>query len=217
MKKWKIVCGYTAEDKEIIDQELIEAAKRRNQDIEMELIHRYRKQGISDYLKEHLEVQTVVLQEVLQQSSPYAAEDLIQLTDERHVNVVVSLNANHYGCDFMVALYNAGIYNAIFEKDAYADNLVQLMIQGRTRKEARNYYGIHDFIDDLEPTISQNHSKFAESKTSQLPSVHKKTDTKESRVKKEQEGKEIDISDLGGSVFQLRNEKWRKYERMEGN
>lgn len=143
MKQLKIVCGFT--NIEEIRKKLIESAQARGYGLE--IIHRYRKEGVLQYINENHSFHTIILQEILQQSSPYTAEDLAALTDERNVNVIVSLDPNHYGNEFMRTIYTAGIMNALFDKDAYADQIIDLIIKGRSRKEARKYYGIENRMD----------------------------------------------------------------------
>ena len=47
----------------------------------------------------------------------------------------------------MRMLYAAGILDALYEEDAYAEKIVELLCHGRTRKEARRYYGIESTSD----------------------------------------------------------------------
>lgn len=204
MKTWKVVCGFSNTETEGIKKELLEAAKNRG--IELVMVHRYRKEGILEYVQEHLDFQTVILQEVLQRSAPYTADDLVRLTDDRHINVIVSLSPIHQGTDFMAVLYAAGIYNAVFEKDAYADVIINLMLQGRTRKEARKYYGISNFVDKedfgLEPALQES-----------KPFLQKWIRKKERKPEKEdcfwkevEETSVIDLHDLGGGIYDFRKD-----------
>lgn len=203
MKVKKVICGFTDVETKEIETELKEAAEKKK--IELDLVHRYRKEGIVEYVKEHPEYQTVILQEVLQRSSPYSAEDLIKITDDRHVNVIVSLNPNHYGTDYMEKLYTAGIYNAIFEQDAYAETIIDLMVQGRTRKEARKYYGISSYMEKKD-VIKRREYKKSEDNDNQLVSFFSIIKRKEEKKIK----KEVDLSDLEGSIYIYQNCMWKK-------
>lgn len=202
MKVKKVICGFMDIETKEIETELREAAEKRK--IELDLVHRYRKEGILEYVKEHPEYQTVILQEVLQRSSPYSAEDLIKITDDRHVNVIVSLNQNHHGTDYMEKLYTAGIYNAIFECDAYAETIIDLVIQGRTRKEARKYYGISSYMEK-EDVIKQEDKKSDDRKNHSISffSFIKRKENKKMN-------READLGDLEGSIYQYQNGSWKK-------
>lgn len=202
MKVKKVICGFTDRETKEIEIELREAAEKRK--IELELVHRYRKEGIIEYVKEHPEYQTVILQEVLQRSSPYSAEDLIKITDDRHVNVIVSLNPNHRGTDYMEKLYSAGIYNAIFECDAYAETIIDLVTQGRTRKEARKYYGISNYIEK-EESIRQGDKK-SDDRTNHSISFFSFRKRKEDKKM----NREVELGDLEGSIYQYQDSRWKK-------
>lgn len=147
----KVVCGFSNERSASIRETLTEAAAKKN--IELYFICRYRKEGVLQFVREHADYNIVVLQEILQNSSPYTAEDLSELKDVRELNVIVSLNKNHYGDRYMRILYTAGIMNALYEEDASAEKIVDLMISVRNRKECRGYYGIKT-LNDLEQTLN---------------------------------------------------------------
>ena len=103
---------------------------------------RYRKEGIKQFIHEHPEYNILVLQETMQDNYPYTSEELSELTDDAHINVVVSLGKSHRGTDYMRELYASGILNAIYEDDATIDTVFRLILYLRTRKEARKYYDI---------------------------------------------------------------------------
>lgn len=144
-KVLRIVCGFSNEESASIREKLTEAAAKR--DLELSFISRYRKEGVYQYLQEHEDYNIVVLQEILQNSSPYTAEDLAELEDIRNLNVIISLNKNHYGDRYMRILYAAGITNALYEEDASAEKIINLMLNSRNRKSCRQYYGIKTLSD----------------------------------------------------------------------
>lgn len=150
-KVLKIVCGFSNEESASIREKLTEAAAKR--DLELSFISRYRKEGVYQYLQEHEDYNIVVLQEILQNSSPYTAEDLAELEDIRNLNVIISLNKNHYGDRYMRILYAAGITNALYEEDASAEKIINLMLNNRNRKSCRQYYGIKT-LSDVEQVLN---------------------------------------------------------------
>lgn len=147
----KVVCGFSNEKSASIREKLEEAAAKKN--LELSFVSRYRKEGVLQYLQEHEDYNIVVLQEILQNSSPYTAEDLAELEDIRNLNIIVSLSKGHYSDRYMRILYAAGITNALYEEDASADNIVELMLHGRNRKSCREYYGIRT-LNDVEQTLN---------------------------------------------------------------
>lgn len=141
----KVVCGLNNETSILLKERLQEAAAEKG--LKLQIVSRYRKEGVYQYVTEHPEYQYVILQEILQSSSPYTAEDVALLTEERDVRVIIVLNKNHAGNRYMRVLYAAGILDALYEEDAYAEKIVELLCRGRTRKEARRYYGIESAAD----------------------------------------------------------------------
>lgn len=109
--------------------------------------------GIEDYLNLNPSCRTVVLKEVFSQKQKYTAEELARLTDAHDVNVVVVLSEKHHGTEYMNRLYIAGITSAIFQKGrrggASVKEIAGLIMQKRSRQDARVYYGIDDEKIDL--------------------------------------------------------------------
>lgn len=108
---------------------------------------RYRKRMIKDYIDEHPELDAVILKEYLDGGERYGTQELVSLTDDANVNVVVVLRSSHRGHDMMRELYNAGILNAYFangKSGANPEKLVDLVLHSRTRRQAREYYKIDE-------------------------------------------------------------------------
>lgn len=77
----------------------------------------------------------------------YQARELAALRDIRKIRIVVSVDRSHYGTAYMAALYAAGILDAVFEDEADARHIVQLLLCGRNRRECREYYGVQSIRD----------------------------------------------------------------------
>lgn len=114
---------------------------------------RYRKEGIKQFIHEHPEYTILILQESMQDNYPYTAEELAELMDDAHLNIIVSLNKSHKGSFYMKQLYAAGILNALYEEDATVEHIFRLMLYVRTRKECRSYY---DIINNSDAAKSLN-------------------------------------------------------------
>lgn len=147
-KKLYILCGLSNETGDDVKNALIEAAKHYGYDAVC--VSRYRKEGIRQFIDEHSEFRLVVLQESMQSNYPYMAEELSELMDEYHLNIVISLKHSHRGTNYMKILYTAGILNAVYEEDATVDTIIRLLLHPRTRKESREYYQISNTEDAME-------------------------------------------------------------------
>lgn len=111
------------------------------------------KKSIREYLMKNRDCGVAILQERVGMETYRNPEELAALTDNRNVNVVIVLSSRHKGTDFMVRLYNAGIMNAIFTEGrngATVRDIGYLVMKGRSRKEAREYYGIDAKRTDAE-------------------------------------------------------------------
>ncbi len=84
----------------------------------------------------------VLLQENMDMSVSYQAWEIAALQDIRRIPVVVSVDRKHYGTDYMAVLYAAGIMDAVYDEDADAGELTKRILSRRSRREAREYYGI---------------------------------------------------------------------------
>lgn len=84
----------------------------------------------------------VLLQENMDMSASYQAWEIAALQDIRRIPVVVSVDRKHYGTDYMAVLYAAGIMDAVYDEDADAGELTKRILSRRSRREAREYYGI---------------------------------------------------------------------------
>lgn len=77
----------------------------------------------------------------------YQAGELAALRDIRKIRVVAVVDRSHYGTAYMAALYAAGILDAVFEDEADARRITQLLLCGRNRRECREYYGVRSVRD----------------------------------------------------------------------
>lgn len=140
-----ILCGLANTDSEEFKTELAKVGKEYG--YEIVCVSRYRKEGIRQYIKEHSEFRTLVLQEAMQPNYPYTADELSELMDHFHLNIVISLRKVHRGGAYMKTLYTAGILNALYEEDATARNVFNKILYPRTRGECRQYYQIKNARD----------------------------------------------------------------------
>ena len=124
----------------------------RESGVEVTAQARTSKTTIRDYLRNNPFCYTVVLTEALNEKSKYTAEELAELTDDRDLNIIVVLSATHKGTPYMHTLYSAGITSAIFQdgkRGLSPKNACQYILRKRSRREAREYYGISDRKFDL--------------------------------------------------------------------
>lgn len=103
------------------------------------------KQMLKEFIESHPETQAVVLKEYLDGGGRYGIDELLDLADNVNTNFVFILSTSFRGKDAMKELYAAGILNAVFSDDKKGvkpDILADLIINGRTRAQARAYYHI---------------------------------------------------------------------------
>ena len=147
-EKLYILCGLAGKGEDDIRNALTEKAEEAG--YEAVCVSRYRKAGIRQYIAEHPEFRIVLLQESMQSSYPYTAEELAELMDDYNLLIIVSLNKSHRANQYMKILYTAGILNALYEEDATAANIMNLILYPRTRKLCREYYQITTAADIME-------------------------------------------------------------------
>jgi len=147
-EKLYILCGLAGKGEDDIRNALTEKAEEAG--YEAVCVSRYRKAGIRQYIAEHPEFRIVLLQESMQSSYPYTAEELAELMDDYNLLIIVSLNKSHRANQYMKILYTAGILNALYEEDATAANIMNLILYPRTRKVCREYYQITTAADIME-------------------------------------------------------------------
>ena len=109
------------------------------------ILRRSTKKEIQSYLKENTECCHAVLMEMVGMAT-WSQNELAELVDDRDIRVVVVLTAARARqTEYLTTLYAAGITSAIFEhghSGASAEEVAELLVRPRSRREARRYYGI---------------------------------------------------------------------------
>lgn len=113
---------------------------------------RYSKSSVQKYIESNPDTDAIVILEAFQKtgggrSKPerYTAEEVAQLTEGSDVNVILVLGENHKGTEYMSTLLVGGITSAFFQKKgagARPVDIATLILQKRTRRAAKEYYGI---------------------------------------------------------------------------
>lgn len=105
------------------------------------------KVAIMDFLRIHNEFNVCVLQERMADGSNFSSADLRKLTDERDINIVIIFDEERKGTTYMKEILAANILNGLFsssKEPIFAPVIVDYILEPRTRKSARSYYGIPD-------------------------------------------------------------------------
>lgn len=139
MANFHILFGF--DDTDIV-RTIVNAVKRQRNEVEFATATT--KDAIRDYLYRNKTVTTLILREVMGTES-FSAEELAQLNDTMNYNIIVVVDASHRGQPFMQTLYAAGITSAILlgEKSGAAPaTIADLVLNQRSRKKARDYYGM---------------------------------------------------------------------------
>lgn len=147
MKEIKILIGFkTLLPSQAVEQEEKLAIQLKALGYLPSFYRRDKKKEVEEFLKEHKDCRSVLLTETIGMGS-YSENELAELVDERDLNLVVILHAKHkQELQYMTTLYAAGITSAFFQKGNEGPNFKELavaLVQPRTRKAAREYYGIN--------------------------------------------------------------------------
>lgn len=109
------------------------------------ILRRSTKKEIQSYLMENADCCHAVLMEMVGMAT-WSQNELAELVDDRDIRVVVVLTATRARqAEYLTTLYAAGITSAIFEhgrSGASAEEVAELLVRPRSRREARRYYGI---------------------------------------------------------------------------
>jgi hypothetical protein len=153
VEKKKILLGFTDEAFEKSLKELLKSAG-----YDAEILARVTKESVRDVVSKTPDLDSVVVMETFpkisatQRVQKYTAEELAALTDDSPVNVIAVLSENHKGTDYARILFASGITSAIFmsgKKGVTTKEVATLIVRRRSRKAAREYYGIGQGNIDL--------------------------------------------------------------------
>jgi len=171
MEKIKILFGFQDENFEKAIKGLL-----KQHEYDAEIFARFNKESVKGFIDKNPDTAAVVLLEAFPKhdrgakSQKYTAEELAQLTEGSDVNVIVVLSENYKGTDYLRTLFAAGITSAFLQKrgsGATPKDIATLILRKRTRKMAREYYGIGNgkidvgYIerDDFNELYQKMHSK----------------------------------------------------------
>lgn len=144
MERINILYGF---DDEKVKKTLADEFRKKG--YEANFIMKYSYISIKEYLDKHAEVSIAILSES-KGAVKLSAMELAELADLRELNIVVLLNADKKGTEFVHTLYAAGITSGVFansrNNSVKTKDIVELCIQKRTRKDARKYYAIDTLI-----------------------------------------------------------------------
>lgn len=108
----------------------------------------YSKQNVREFCQRDDSIDVVLVSEYLAMNSPYTVSDLSFLDEvNEHVRIIPIISDERKGTSYVSGLFSEAIYNAVFESDAGWKEVAHLIAQGRTKKEARAYYGIRGMAD----------------------------------------------------------------------
>lgn len=144
LKKIKVLLGLP--DNENL-KDICDALKKKilNHGYEAEIAIKYSKIGVLKFLDNYKEYDRAIIQQHLEMSRPYSINELDELTDKfPRLNLIIIIKDEHDKTPFMQELFNSGIYNAVFDRDAYLNTLVALILNGRAKKETKQYYDLEN-------------------------------------------------------------------------
>lgn len=109
------------------------------------IYYSYTKLGVLQTCRDHADINIVLIGESLESTNPYTAAELNEIDEIREeLRIVPIMVDEHHGTSYLRELMNDAIYCGILEKDASLEYVAGIITKGRTKKEARVYYGIRD-------------------------------------------------------------------------
>lgn len=109
------------------------------------VITRHTKLGIKNELSNNNDIDVLILSEKLENIHPYTPDEIDNLIDLRdNIIIIPILNKDKRGSDYVSQLFSVGMYTAIFDDDSAPKNVVELIKNGRKKREAKIYYGINN-------------------------------------------------------------------------
>lgn len=103
---------------------------------------------IEKFLDENADCNILILQENLDYDCHIKVEYLCKIrTKFPGLNIVYIIDNRHYESTYIRSIFDAGIYNGLFAKDASISNIVYISQTPRTEKEAESYYGLGSEIE----------------------------------------------------------------------
>lgn len=107
----------------------------------------YSKKGILNYISKYPDVDTIVTVEHLEMQGPYTAQEIGEITKKCNANVIISVDAEHRGDEYMKQLYCEGVTSA-FLGNPKTQQIIDMIVNKRSRCEARKCYGIEQGHDE---------------------------------------------------------------------
>lgn len=103
--------------------------------------------GVSKRLKLE-KFDLLILNEELERDSFVSTSFLDDITDKfSDFRVILIVNSEHEQDNYIKRLFNLGIYDLLYSEDISLENIVSLVIRGRTKAEAKIYLDLHDIND----------------------------------------------------------------------
>lgn len=135
----EIVFGFKFENDDTIRN--IETAFK-NKGIDARITQLNLKSSVEQHLFSHPDTDVIVIDEYLESTRPYSGEDLLRLVEmNEHVIVIPVIDESHKGDDYVIRLHNMGIFNGVYS-NVDIDVIAELILNPRTRVNAKIYYGI---------------------------------------------------------------------------
>lgn len=92
----------------------------------------------------------LILNEELE-NEPVNLEIIDKITDHHpNLKVIFAINDNHREDDYTDRLYAIGVYDSLYFSDFETDNLISLLNCQRNKRQAKEYYGIDEKIEDID-------------------------------------------------------------------
>lgn len=149
MEILKILFGLNQSSDNSIEERVLEMYRRKT-DKDFEYKKEFDLVGIEKEITFN-KYNILILNELLERQSTVTTDFLDDLTD-KHPNLRVIFvidSEKHEGDAYVKRLYNIGIHDIVYSHDLSIDILVDLIVKGRTKAEAKVYLDLVDTDDDV--------------------------------------------------------------------
>lgn len=100
---------------------------------------------IEEFLMMNKDCDTLIVKEYLDGDNSINSQYLERLMHKfPKLKVTYIIGNKHYRSNYIKRIFNAEIYNCLFNKDASIENIVYICLNLRTKEEAESYYGLMD-------------------------------------------------------------------------
>jgi hypothetical protein len=108
----------------------------------------YTKAGVLDYVHNNPDLDGIVLVENIEQRGGFTQEELFDISISCNGNIVILLQNDKKGTEYVEKIYSGGLVSAVIATGINMKDIIELLLNKRTRQDARKEYGIHMGLEE---------------------------------------------------------------------